>query len=324
MGTLFAILTRSAVRLVATLGVVILILLAGHWLKSEWANLDVSTVTLAQLKGTREEIKVQQSSLQRSLLKRVPDPGAPIRAVAEQRNRFEGELRSLDEQIGRIERESKFTFRVPGSPAFVDLVRAKAERVLLQEATDYTVQLHELLLSTQACRIQLLNADARMLAVRADIYKKLQELEEVNRAGGISLWNPFSDASRRRDAIEADLKRLTGEQTVATRQYDDKLKDCAKAKPKGRFTFIFGPDRSGTAATGARDRRIGAQGRSQRDWEIHATDRQRATCRALDRIRDIRRAHRYQSLCVFRCRAAGRSMSPAPTAPPHVRAGGGR
>jgi hypothetical protein len=241
MGTLFAILTRSAVRLVATLGVVILILLAGHWLKSEWASWDVATVDLVRMRHVREEIEVQQSSLQQSLLKRVPDPGAPIRAVAEQRSRFEKELRGLDEQITRIERENKLTFRVPGSPAFIDLVRAKAERALLQQATDYTVQLHELLQSTESCRKQLLNAEARMLAVRADIYKKLQELEEVNRTGGIPLLNPFSDTSRRRAAIEADLKRLTGEQTKAIEQYDDKLKDCAQAKPKERFTIISSP-----------------------------------------------------------------------------------
>jgi hypothetical protein len=97
----------------------------------------------------------------------------------------------------------------PGSQAFIELVRAKAERALLQQAKDYTADLHELLLSTQNCQVQLRSAKARMLEIATSIHKKLQEFEELEQAAGLRLWNPLSEAVRRRGELTRELKDLT-------------------------------------------------------------------------------------------------------------------
>jgi hypothetical protein len=235
MGALFAILTRSTIRLVATLGVVILVLLAGSWMKNEWANWDSATLDLKRLNQNLVEIRTQTESLQKDVLKHVPGPGAPIAAVKEQGEHLAKTLENLDEQIRRIERQNPVASRVPGSPAFIELVRAKAERTLWQQAKDYTDQLLEKLRSMQNCEIHVLNAKARMLEIAAIIYRNLQELDELNRTGGPDSWNPFSEISRRRDAIERNLKTLADEQATATGQYEYIRKACAEPKPMRAF-----------------------------------------------------------------------------------------
>ena len=241
MGTLFTIIVRFAIRLLGTLGVVVLVLLAGHWLTGEWSSWDTATGALERLSQVSKKIAAQNTLMRDALVAEVPNPGAPIGVVAKQRHRFENEVRSLDERIGRIESDQPFEVRVPGSPAWSERARAKCARVLYQQAWEYTDQLHKALISTQSCKQQLLTAKAEMLGVAADIYGKIEELEQLEKSAGLQLLNPYSDQRQRRDKLAAELNSLTDRQTKATAQYNNVARRCTARDPMNRFAVDLGP-----------------------------------------------------------------------------------
>jgi hypothetical protein len=239
MGTLLTLLSRFATRVIVTLGVAILILLAANWLQSEWRNWDTETDQLKAFVEARQNIPKEMATVSKELLAQIPDGNTPLNIVAARKEFFAREVRSLDDQISTIESHRKIADYAPGSKVSIELIGAKARRALFQQAMEYTDKLQELLLSTQSCQQQIRESTKRINETRARIDGKLKEREDLLRAGGYRLHVPLSDERRRLKTLVAELESLTIEQTTASAKFDAIRTQCAAAKPADRFAITW-------------------------------------------------------------------------------------
>lgn len=244
MGTLLSIAARSTLRLLATLCVVVLTLLAAKWLMGEYASWDQAQAELQIRESALKDLEAYQHVIERSVESRVPAPTQPVALVQQQANRLQKELRDLETRRSEQERGRPPLMRafVTGPTLesvrpYIDSVKLDIEYAAVQQALAYTQRLSALMASAQECARQELAAQSEMMATAAAIRAKISALEALNDSLHIPSWIPFSQAGRERRALIAEIDALTNLQHAATAKYDAVRVGCAARKQMGRFVF---------------------------------------------------------------------------------------
>ncbi|MEP7328710.1 MAG: hypothetical protein ABI777_05820 [Betaproteobacteria bacterium] len=221
MESLVSIFVRYVLHLLGVLIVVILLLLAGNWIISEWRAWDGAALELDRLRATGTDVASRQASMRQAVLARIPKPNAPIEAITQQKMQMEQEIGALKAKRSQLQSQNPINRFVPGSSAFRDGLLLDVEIALGQQALAYTTNLYDLVLKLRSREQQLAVANAEMLAVSAKIYQRLDELSALERSAGLRLMIPFSDLRARKTRLGEELVELTATQARATAKFQE-------------------------------------------------------------------------------------------------------